>query len=188
MAYSKLITDPRFKEYIRKRERWSLIFSIALAVIAIAGFYINGENSSEISNPESLHIGIIVGGIFMSIGIITILSRRSGKTWDGGVIKKSKKLKKRNIGDNNQRSYQEYMQYTVTIRRDNGKIYEIVTDDCDVVYNYYRIGDRVRRHKSLNTYEKYDKSKDKIIFCNACSSLCDIKDKTCHRCGCPLLK
>ncbi len=31
-------------------------------------------------------------------------------------------------------------------------------------------------------------SKDGIIFCNACATLCQISDHVCLRCKCPLLK
>ena len=54
------------------------------------------------------------------------------------------------------------------------KQHEITAEDDDTRYNYYQIGDRVRYHGSLRTYEKYDKSKDSIIFCNACASLNEI--------------
>ena len=52
----------------------------------------------------------------------------------------------------------------------------------------YQIGDRVRYHGGINSYEKYDKTGDKIIPCNACGTLCDIHEDYCYRCKCPLLK
>ena len=70
----------------------------------------------------------------------------------------------------------------------NGKKYDITVDADDTRYNYYKIGDRVRHHKGLNTYEKQNKTGDTIIFCNACASLNDIKEDYCFRCKCPLLK
>ncbi|MDW7669506.1 MAG: hypothetical protein SCJ93_11835 [Bacillota bacterium] len=51
--------------------------------------------------------------------------------------------------------------------------------DMLLKYNYYQTGDKVRHHAELNTLEKYDKSKDKIIFCNACAYLNDIEDEYC---------
>lgn len=85
-------------------------------------------------------------------------------------------------------SYEDYLEYTVFIRANGGKTHRIVADDDDTLYNYYRIGDRVRRHAGLNTFEKYDKTDDKFIQCNACATLCDIGDDVCFRCKCPLLK
>ena len=60
--------------------------------------------------------------------------------------------------------------------------------DNDTLYNYFNIGDRVRHHAGLNSYEKYDKTGDAFIPCNACGTLCDISEYTCFRCKCPLLK
>jgi hypothetical protein len=188
MTYSKLISDERFDKYLKNKKKWIIWFTFFISAAAVVGFYINGETSSNMNNPESLYVGLIIGAIFASIALYSVISLRLSKTWDGEVIRKEKKLKKRNIGYESKQSYQEYMQYTVTVRRDNGREYNITTDDSDVVYNYYEIGDKVRRHKGLNSYEKFDKSKDKIIFCNACAYLCDIKENVCPKCNCPLLK
>ena len=57
-----------------------------------------------------------------------------------------------------------------------------------MLYNYFAIGDRVRHHAGLNSYEKYDKTGDAFIPCNACGTLCDMSDEICFRCKCPLLK
>ena len=54
-------------------------------------------------------------------------------------------------------------------------------EDDDTVFNYYQIGDKVRHHGGLNSIEKYDKSGDEIIFCNACTYLNDIKDGLMHK-------
>jgi len=62
------------------------------------------------------------------------------------------------------------------------------TQDNASFYNYYRIGERVRHHAGLNSYEKFDKSSETHLFCNACGTLCDINDDYCFRCKCPLLK
>ena len=64
----------------------------------------------------------------------------------------------------------------------------MTSKDDATQYNYYKIGDKVRHHGGINTFEKYDKTGDTIIFCNACATLCDIDDDVCFRCKCPLLK
>lgn len=67
------------------------------------------------------------------------------------------------------------------IRSEAGELYSISAEDDITRYQYYQIGDKVRYHKGLNTFEKYDKSKDGIIFCNACASLNDIRNDYCFR-------
>ena len=64
----------------------------------------------------------------------------------------------------------------------------MTAEDDRTVFDYFQVGDRVRHHAGLNSYEKYDKSHDSIIFCNACATLCQISDDVCWRCKCPLLK
>jgi len=182
IGYSKKITDPTFKKYSKDTKRWSLIFALILSVIAVAGFFIYGETSSEMNNPQALYIGLGIGSMFVLIAIFQNLSRKRSKDWDGIVI--DKKIERKPI----KKDREDYILYNIYIRRSNGKVHSISAEDDDTIYNYYQIGDKVRHHGGLNTLEKYNKSKDKIIFCNACASLNDIEDDYCHRCKCPLLK
>ena len=80
------------------------------------------------------------------------------------------------------------MQYKVIITDDRGKEHEITVEDDDTLFHYYKLGDKVRYHGKLKTYEKYDKSKDEIIFCSACATMHAITEDRCHRCKAPLLK
>ncbi|MPN17241.1 hypothetical protein SDC9_164592 [bioreactor metagenome] len=101
--------------------------------------------------------------------------------------KVEKKRRKKSTGDNDY-DWEDYTVYNVFIRSDSGKLHTIRVENDSTVYNYYQMGDRVRHHPGLNSYEKYDKSKDDIIFCAACASLNDIGNDFCTRCKCPLLK
>lgn len=188
-GFSRRISDPAFAKYIKNSNRWSAIFSVILAVAAVVGFYIAGETSPEMDNPESLFIGFGIGGMFLLIALFQILGRNRSKTWDGTVKDKTikRKTEKHTYGDDDVR-YEDYLEYSVIIRSDQGKQYVIRAKNDDTLYNYYRIGDRVRRHAGLKSYEKYDKTGDKFIPCNACATLCDIADDYCYRCKCPLLK
>ncbi|HWQ72767.1 MAG TPA: hypothetical protein VN370_10645 [Desulfitobacteriaceae bacterium] len=188
IGYSSLINDPAFARYRRNSIIWSFSFAAILAVAAIAGFYIYGETSAEMENPEALYIGLGIGGMFLVIALLQTIGRSRSKNWDGVVVDKKieKKRRRERSGDNEH--LVNYLLYTVVFRTDRGRSYEITAEDDDTQYNYYQIGDRVRHHKGLNTLEKYDKSGDSIIFCNACASLNDIQDDKCFRCGCPLLK
>lgn len=190
-GYSEKINDPMFAKYVKNSNRYAMIFSIILSVIAIVGFFIYGETSNEMDNPQALYIGFVIAGMFMLIGVYSVLCRNSGKNWDGVVVDKRIRKAKRKVstgGDANDYYWKEYMEYTVEIKKDNGKKHEIITPEDDTVYNYYSIGDKVRHHGKLKTIEKYDKTGDSIIFCAACADINDINDDYCHRCKCPLLK
>ncbi len=186
VGYSTRINDPAFSLYVRKSNRWAVIFALILAVIAFVGFTISGATGGEPGNPQSMYIGIGIGGMFLAIAFFQISGRKRSVTWDGIVVEKEKENKRRRTKGSD--GFEYYMEFRVVVQRDNGKIYKMIAENDDTVYNYYNIGDKVRHHAGLNSYEKYDKSNDSIIFCNACASLNDIEDEYCFRCHCPLLK
>ena len=189
-GFSDRIHDPAFKKYIRDGNRWSAYFAGGLAVIAIVGFTVAGEMGwDNMENPEALYIGLGVGGMFIAIALLQIMGRRKSKTWDGVVADKTVTEKRRKKKDDEgRRRWEYYTEYKVVIKADDGGDHHIINENNSVVYDYYKIGDRVRHHGGLKSYEKYDKSNDSIVFCNACGSLWDIEDDACRRCGCPLLK
>ena len=191
-GFSDKINDPAFAKYLKNSNRWAAIFAVGLAVVAVSGFTIAGEMGwDNMENPQAFFQGLGVGGMFLLIALFTIIGRKRSRTWDGAVVDKkiTKKRKKRSSNNSSDDYYYaDYLEYLVLIRADDGKIHRIVNEDDDTQYNYYRVGDRIRHHGGLNSYEKYDKSGDSIIFCNACATLCDINDDYCFRCKCPLLK
>ncbi len=189
VGYSSKINDPAFKQYLSNTSKWACIFSAILAIIAVVGFFIAGETSRDFDNPQALFIGMAIGAMFLIIGLGRVLSRKRSKTWDGQVVDKAIKNKRKKVNTGDNESYwQNYILYIVYILRADGKRFQIRSEDDDTQYNYYHINDHVRHHGGLDTYEKMDKSKDSIIFCNACATLNDIHDDFCHRCKCPLLK
>ena len=188
-GYSDRINDPAFDKYVADTARYAKIFSFIIAIAAIVGFFLYGQLSNDMDNPEALYIGLGIGGMFIVIALITNRSRKGAVTWDGTVVDKKveKKTRRRNATDMDYHA-REYLLYTVIIESERGKRHEITSENDDTLYNYYQAGERVRYHGKLRTFEKYDKSKDNIIFCNACASLNEITDERCFRCNCPLLK
>ncbi len=188
-GFSTRINDPAFKKYLKNSNQWSVLFSLLLAVIAVVGFFIYGSTSSEMENPQAVLIGAGIGGMFLMIALFQVIGRKTGKTWDGYVENKTvkEKVHKEKYNDGEVR-YEKYLEYSVFIRSDQGKSHVISSKNDDTLYNYYKTGDRIRHHAGLNSYEKYDKSGDDFIPCNACGTLCDIKEEICNRCKCPLLK
>ena len=176
MAYSLKIHDPAFAKYLKNTKDYRFQFAFVLAIIAVVGFYIYGEVSDEMDNPEALYIGLGIGGMFFLIGVFSALSVNKVPSWDGEVVEKEiVKLKGKPY-------------FIVYFEDQKHKRYEIRSEDDATLYNYYKIGEKVRYHGHLKTYEKFDKSKDDIIFCNACSFMHEITEHNCQNCGCPLLK
>lgn len=176
MAFSLKIYDSAFDTYIKNTKDYRYLFGFVLAIIAIAGFYLYGEMSDEMENPEALYIGLGIGGMFILIGIYSALSKKKEKTWDGEVVEKLINEK------------EKVTDFIVLFEDQSKKRYQLITENDPTIYNYYKIGEKVRYHGKLRTYEKFDKSNDDIIFCNACSFMNEIDEHICKNCGCPLLK
>ncbi len=176
MAYSGRIHDPCFDKYIKSTKDYRFLFAFLLAFVAVYGFYLYGENSSEMDNPEALYIGLVIGAMFMAIGIYVSFFGKADATWDGIVIYKAILEKK------DKTLYMVYIEDSKKIR------HEIESENDATLYNYYKVGEKVRYHGKLKSYEKFDKSGDDIIFCNACSFLNSIEADACENCGCLLLK
>ncbi|MGQ8336554.1 hypothetical protein ACUNWD_08395 [Sunxiuqinia sp. A32] len=186
MPYSSKIHDQAFDKYAQNTKDWGFLFSAILAIIVISSFYAYGEFSDEMDNPEAIQIGFIIGLMFLLIGYVAGRSTTKAQTWDGVIVDKKTKTTTKDIGYPGVKA--ERHVFTILIKDGNGRIHEIRDEDDETVFNYYNIGDKVRYHGKLKSYEKYDKSKDEIIFCNACAFLHDIEEDICKNCGCPLLK
>lgn len=183
IGFSPKINDPAFARYVKHSNQWSSLFTIIISAAAVIGFYIYGETSSEMSNPQALYIGFVIAGMFVLIALGQILKRSGGKTWDGEVVDK----RITEVSDTDEGFATNRMSYIIFIRRDDGKVIKLRSRDLPGMYHYFNVGDRVRHHGKLKTYEKYDKSHDEVIYCNACGSQNEIADDRCRRCKCPLL-
>lgn len=55
IGFSQKINDPAFAKYVKNTNSCSAIFKLILAVPSVSGYFIYGENSDEMKNPESLY-------------------------------------------------------------------------------------------------------------------------------------
>lgn len=189
MAYSTKINDPKFDKYLSYQARSLRIIGVILALIAFFGFVIYSRVSYEMDEETGLLVGSVIGGMFLLIGLYHGRNRnKKGKDWDGVVIAKNTTTER----------YKEYVDDSYQMR--TRLKYNVIFQDIQTgekytysygqphKYEYFNIGDEVRHHGKLNSLEKFDKSKDKIIFCNACNYPNEIERDTCVMCKCPLLK
>lgn len=187
VGYSDKINDPFFKKYVKNTSFYRKIFGFGLALILTIGFYIYGEFSDQMDNPQAVLIGLGIGLVYSFI-VFKISKPSQEPSWEGVVVDKKTNRRRRRIKENSGYRYQDYTEYTVYFEGPNDEVHEITDENNDLLYNYYQKGDSVKYHGFLKTIEKYDKSKDDIIFCAACADINDIKDNHCHRCNAPLLK
>ncbi len=172
-GFSSRIDDPKFAKYIRDSNRWAKIFAIGLAVLAVIGFYINGEVSDNMENPDSLYAGFVIAAMFLSIGFYQVWARNRSKTWDGTVIDKKVYERVRRMKN---RSYRRvYLTYKVIIRSDAGKKKVISVQNSDELYNYFKVGDRVRHHKGLRTFENITKPATRLFIATRAEAVTRLK-------------
>ena len=186
VGWSDVANSPEMVETIKKNRRsamgWTWVFTLLFPV----GFLIAGLLSDEVPLNEALIIGIGLGLLILAINLWRIAGMKK-PVWDGVVMKKVEK--KRYKRDNDDGSSQSYMEYIVLIRTERGKKKRIVERQRGRdMYDYLDVGDRVRYHPALETYEKYDKSKDQVIYCNVCRLRNSIRNDRCERCNNLLFK
>jgi len=189
VGFSEKISEPSFERYTKASTRGAAIFALILALAAVAGFSIAGATGAGgMTNPQGIFIGLGLGGLFFLISMIQLLKKKSDTSWEGSVVDKSskKKRKKQNDGDDFQMI--EYMEYTVTVRDDRGKNHTLRQENNVALYHYYQVGDRVKHHKGLSLYEKYDKTNDQQVICVVCGTMNSFEADVCKRCKCPILK
>lgn len=186
MAFSTKIDDPAFARFKTTSQKWAKGFSAVMAVAAVVGFPLYGAITGELEMPGSLYYGLALGGMFVVIALVQIARQRSDTTWDGAVV--SKRVYKGKTKDDDTGAYSKSTVYEMVVQSDDGRLHKHSFANNPLIYNYFKVGDRVRHHKGFSPYEKFDKSEDTNIFCIACYEPNSMANDICTRCKCPLLK
>ena len=186
-GFSDRCNSPEILAAAQKNKKSSIGCMWILVFVPLIGFPAAGLLMDDFPFGESLVIGV---GIALVMLVVNLLGLRRTKQpmWEGVVVNKYSKEKSEHRGgeDDNWRTYTEY---NTIINTDAGKKKTIVEKDSGRhMYDYLSVGDRVRFHPRFGTYEKYDKSKDRIIYCNVCSMMNPIQNDRCKRCNNLLFK
>ncbi|MDD4324341.1 MAG: zinc ribbon domain-containing protein [Eubacteriales bacterium] len=187
VGFSDKSNSPEILEAARENRKTSIGCMWILVLVPLIGFPVAGLLMDDFPFGEALIIGV---GIALIMLLVSLLALRGSKkpVWEGTVVNKySKEKREHNNSDDN--SYSTYTEYTTVISTDAGKKKTIVERNSQRdMYDYLAVGDRVRFHPRFGSYEKYDKSKDSIIYCNVCSKLNPIANDRCDRCNNLLFK
>jgi predicted nucleic acid-binding Zn ribbon protein len=187
IGFSDKCNSPEILAAAQKNKKFSIGCMWILVFVPLVGFPVAGLLMGDFPFGESLAIGI---GIAFFMLIVNLLALRKTKQpmWEGVVVNKYSKEKIEHRGGEDD-NYRTYTEYTAVINTDAGKKKTIVEKDSGRdMYDYLSVGDRVRFHPRFGTYEKYDKSKDRIIYCNVCSMMNPIQNDRCKRCNNLLFK
>lgn len=187
VGFSSRINEPGFVGYRGHSSRWPAAFSLVLAAAATVGFALAGSlPGSRLQNPQALYLGLFVAGMLVIVGLAQIRSGNRRQTWDGTIVDKRVEFR-RQVDHQTQRETSLCI-YTVGVISDSGQLHTMRFKNDAARYGYFALGDRVRYHGGLGSYERYDKSQDRIIFCNVCGARELISQDFCSRCRYPLLK
>ena len=147
---------------------------------------------SKVTEDTPMSIPLVIGGFLSLIMLIVTLIKGAQKPkpmWDGVVIDKSKKSRHDRHADKRHPDDIHYStEYKIKFRTDSGREETLTSADNPSLYNYLKIGDRVRWHPKLGYCEKYDKSHDRYIYCAVCGERNHIEKDRCQKCGAPLFK
>ena len=187
VGFSDRYNCPEILAAAQKNKKFSIGCMWILVFVPLMGFPVAGLLMDDFPFGEALVIGVGIALIMLVVNLLA-LQRTKKPMWEGVVVNKYSKEKSEHRGgeDDNWRTYTEY---TTVINTDAGKKKTIVEKDSGRhMYDYLSVGDRVRFHPKFGTYEKYDKSKDRIIYCNLCSMMNPIQNDRCKRCNNLLFK
>jgi len=187
VGFSDRCNSPEILAAAQKNKKSSIGCMWILVFVPLIGFPIAGLLIDEMPFGESLVIGVGIAIVMLIVNLLA-LRRTKQPMWEGVVVNQYSKEKSEHRGGEDD-NYRTYTEYTTIINTDAGKKKTIVEKDSGRhMYDYLSVGDRVRYHPRFGTYEKYDKSKDRIVYCNVCTMMNPIQNDRCKRCNNLLFK
>ena len=185
--FSDRYNCPEILAAAQKNKKFSIGCMWILVFVPLIGFPVAGLLMDDFPFGESIIIGMGIAFVMLVLNLLA-LRRTKQPMWEGVVVNKYSKEKREHRGGEDD-NYRTYTEYTTIINTDADKKKTIVEKDSGRhMYDYLSVGDRVRFHPKFGTYEKYDKSKDRIIYCNVCSMMNPIQNDRCKRCNNLLFK
>ena len=187
VGFSDRYNCPEILAAAQKNKKFSIGCMWILVFVPLIGFPVAGMLMDDFPFGESLVIGVGIAAVMLIVNLLA-LRKTKQPMWEGVVVNKCSKEKSEHRGGEDD-NYRTYTEYTTIINTDAGKKKTIVEKDSGRhMYDYLSVGNRVRFHPKFGTYEKYDKSKDRIIYCNVCSMMNPIQNDRCKRCNNLLFK
>ncbi len=184
VGWSDKCNHPEIIAAAQKNKKSAIGCAYVLTLLFPIGFFIAGLLVDELPLGEAVIIGAGLGLFMLLINLMRVRDMKK-QIWDGVVIEKYQKERREYDKEDNV-SY--YTDYVLVIQKDTGKKVRLVNKNRRELYDYINVKDRVRYHPAFSTYEKYDKSKDKIIYCNVCSTMNPMGNERCKRCNNLLFK
>ena len=178
VGFSSRYNHPEILAAAQKNRKTFVGCAWILVFVPLIGFPIAGLLMDDFPLGEAVVVGGVISLVMLAFNLFFLRSVKK-PIWDGTVVNQYNK--KRYENRVSEESSTTYTEYTTVIKTDAGKKKTIVEKDSRrFMYDYLSVGDRVRFHPMFSTYEKFDKSKDRIIYCNVMMN--SMNNDRCERC------
>ncbi len=184
VGWSENYRHPLILKKAESQKKGAVIFTIVLMAVFLIGFTVAGFTVEKMSPIEGIVIGAGLA-LMMLIILLVRMAKMKKPIWEGTVIDKRAE---RGVDTDSDGNTSHYTRYIVFMAGTDGSKRKLSVNDNRTWYDYLQIGERVRFHPNLGTYEKYDKSRDSYLLCNVCGKRCDITEDACRFCKSPLFK
>lgn len=182
--YSPKINSPEVLAYKNKSKLFAKNFLVIFAVGLLIFLLIFSVVAKSISIPNTILIYIVVMAVTLLLSFIQ--SKQQNTAWDG-VVAEKKIVKTINRHDNGE-TFSDEIIYKPTIFIDRQMARKVMMHLPDMeVYNYFAIGEQVRKHKGFAYPEKLVKQSP-FIHCLNCGKLFNIQFDNCPSCKMPAIK
>lgn len=190
-GFADLLQYPELTQFLKKSRKIGKFAVIIMSVAPFTGFMLYASITGDMDINEAIMVGTIVSAIFMFFSISFAIKEKSRQgTWTGSIIDlKREKIYEKVTQFNEVRNVRVQHNIMTICREDRSK--PVVRDfgGSEDIFNYYKVGDRVRHIAGAFHLEKYDKTGDEEVICVMCGGLYDIEqDAKCILCRLPLLK
>jgi hypothetical protein len=177
-GYSPKISLPVFEEFAKKQGKFAFIFLAVVALIALIAILIFVKD--QLSTVLLAYLTAVGATL-----LFTVIGRaKLNQTWDG-VIENKKIIVKVDTNQDDSVVHQKRKIPTLYIRLNNGGKKKMQLQSM-AIYDFYQIGDSVRKHKGFTLPEKL--VKDTRLICIYDGTFSDYSLDTCPKCKLPLLK
>lgn len=177
VGFSDRYNSPELLAVAQEKRKSSIGCMWIMFILPLIGFPIAGLLMDDFPLGEAIIIGVGTALILLFVNLLALGSSKK-PIWEGVVVNKYSNERYQQRDSN-----ETYTEYTVVIKTDAGKKKTIVERrGGGQMYDYLSVGDRVRYHPRFGTFEKYDKSKDRIIYCNVCTRVNPIQNDRCSWC------
>ncbi len=182
VGFSDVYYSPEIQEIVRKKLKMSGKLILAVLILPNIIFPVASLIIDDYPMRDAVFYGVGLS-VVLTLFYLIFHTRLRKPIWEGQVIKKGKDYRHRHKDSDS-----TVPVYTTVIRRDSGKKETLTEWEREVWYSYFSAGDRIRYYPALESYEKYDKSRDRVIYCNVCLTMNPIHSSHCKQCNKPLFK